>query len=69
MTEPSDPGALPRLLTPDEVADYLQVPRRTVDRWRAGDGPPFIRVGRAIRYPEPELALWLAQRSDHRHGA
>ncbi len=53
--------ALPHLLTPDEVASYLRIPRRTVDGWRQfGTGPPFVRLGRAIRYSAPELLTWIA---------
>jgi hypothetical protein len=27
-----------------------------------GDGPPYIRIGRAIRYPEEALILWMKRR-------
>jgi len=65
-TEAEDPpDELPRLLTPDELSDYLGVPIRTLDRWRSqGTGPPFVRFGRAIRYPVPRLLLWVNEQLD-----
>jgi hypothetical protein len=42
----------------DQVATYLNVPKRTLYRWRTlGYGPPGKRVGRHLRYVE-----WLLQR-------
>ena len=60
---------LPRLLTPDELSTYLQVPIRTLDRWRLHNtGPPFIRLGRAVRYPSTELAVWIANQLRDQNG-
>lgn len=54
------PADLPHLLNPEEVASYLRIPRRTVDGWRqAGSGPPYVRLGRAVRYPAPQLREWI----------
>lgn len=55
------PSTLPRLLTPDEVCAWLGVPRRTLDGWRSGrgEGPPYVKLGKAIRYPEHRLLAWL----------
>ena len=40
-----------RLLTPDDVSKVLQVPVKTLYRWRYHNtGPPAIRVGRHLRY-------------------
>jgi predicted DNA-binding transcriptional regulator AlpA len=33
----------------------------TKQRWKR-KGPPFIRIGRAVRYVETELLQWLAER-------
>jgi excisionase family DNA binding protein len=61
FADEESPNALPHLLTPDEVASYLRIPRRTVDGWRqVRTGPPFVRLGRAIRYSAPELLKWIA---------
>jgi len=52
------------LLSPAELADYLNVPIATVYRWRSrGDGPPGIRVGRHVRYRREAIERWLDERS------
>jgi excisionase family DNA binding protein len=39
------------LMTVEQVADYLNVPVKTVYRWRlTGTGPRGARVGRYVRY-------------------
>jgi excisionase family DNA binding protein len=56
---PSMIGRVP-LLTPPEVASYLQVSEKTLANWRyLGRGPAFVKVGRDIRYRESELERWL----------
>ena len=50
----------PTLLTVQELSDYTGVPIRTLDRWRlTHDGPPFISLGRHVRYPEDALLDWM----------
>ena len=52
-----------QLLTREEVADYLGVPRRTLDSWAyRGGGPPFFKVGRHTRYRIEEVGAWLEER-------
>jgi predicted DNA-binding transcriptional regulator AlpA len=51
------------LLTAKEAATRLKVS----DSWMAkarmrGDGPPYIRTGRSIRYAEAALILWTRSR-------
>lgn len=39
------------LLTPTELAQRWRISTRTLEAHRArGDGPPFIKCGRSIRY-------------------
>lgn len=53
-----------RLLTPDEVADTLQVPAATLPQWRyLGRGPKYIKVGRHVRYRVVDLERWLDEQS------
>ena len=53
-----------RLMRVDEVAAYLQVPVKTLYRWRHhGTGPGAIRVGRYLRYRRSEIAAWLNEES------
>lgn len=42
------------LLTPEQVAEQLQVSPKTLANWRSdGVGPAFLKVGKYARY-EPE---------------
>jgi predicted DNA-binding transcriptional regulator AlpA len=51
------------LLTPKEGADRLKVSLSWLAKARMrGDGPPFIRVGRSIRYSEAALQQWMKSR-------
>jgi len=51
-----------RLRTP-AAADYLGYSESTLEKKRiSGDGPPFIRLGRAIVYDTRDLDAWLASR-------
>jgi excisionase family DNA binding protein len=49
-----------RLLTTEELANYLGVPVSTLYAWRArGAGPEAIRVGRYTRYRMSAVSAWL----------
>jgi predicted DNA-binding transcriptional regulator AlpA len=51
------------LLTPKETAKRLKVSTSWLAKARMrGDGPPFIKVGRAIRYSEAALIQWMRGR-------
>lgn len=51
-----------RLRTP-AAADYLGYSESTLEKKRlTGDGPPFIRLGRAIVYDTRDLDAWLMSR-------
>jgi predicted DNA-binding transcriptional regulator AlpA len=60
-----DDLAADRLLTPRELAARLGVSTRTLEKWRyLGSGPRGIALTpRAIRYPESEVARWLAEKA------
>ncbi|WP_447975510.1 helix-turn-helix transcriptional regulator [Nitrospira sp. Kam-Ns4a] len=49
-------------MTEEQVANMLQVSRRTLQAWRIrGGGPPFAKIGaRMVRYRESDVAEWLA---------
>lgn len=52
-----------QFLTPDQVADLLQVPKGTLYGWRyKGVGPPASRVGRHLRYRRDGVLQWLRER-------
>jgi hypothetical protein len=50
----------------DRVATYLNVPKRTLYRWRnLGYGPPGKRVGRHLCYRASDVIGWFASLDDH----
>jgi predicted DNA-binding transcriptional regulator AlpA len=52
--------ALPVVLTPKEAAHRLKLSASWLAKARMrGDGPLYIRVGRAIRYTEGALLQWM----------
>ncbi|MCH7583466.1 MAG: helix-turn-helix domain-containing protein [Acidobacteria bacterium] len=54
---------LDRLLTVEELADYLGVPIATLYQWRhRREGPPGFRVGRYIRYHRNDVEQWIRDR-------
>lgn len=51
---------LDRLLTPRQLAEYLEVPVATLYAWRyAGGGPPGFRVGKHVRYRLGDVDQWI----------
>lgn len=51
------------LLTPKEAAKVLKVSLSWLAKARMrGDGPPFIRVGRSVRYALTALLQWMRSR-------
>jgi len=54
---------LPSYLTPQQVANMLQVDERTVLRWAQQDASmPVTRIGRVIRFEKAALDRWLARK-------
>ncbi len=50
-----------KLLTTKEAADRLGLSKSTLDKARlTGDGPPFAKMGAAIRYRPQDLDDWVA---------
>jgi predicted DNA-binding transcriptional regulator AlpA len=55
----SQPHYRERLLTPREAAVFLRVSESWLAKARMrGDGPPYVKIGRSIRYPEGALLQW-----------
>ena len=49
-----------RLVTTDEAAESLTVSPRTMEKWRVtGNGPPFVRLPRGVRYRVSDLREWV----------
>ncbi len=59
-----------RLLTLNQVAEYLGVPIATLYQWRhRGEGPRGIKVGGHVRVRESELERYLDAQTDSRPAA
>ena len=52
-----------RLLTVEDLAEYLDVPMATVYAWRyRRQGPPGFRVGRHLRFRWSDVERWIKDR-------
>jgi excisionase family DNA binding protein len=49
------------LLTPDEAAHLLAVPRKTILRWAASGYIPAHKLGRRWRLVRTEVDRWLVE--------
>ena len=57
------------LLDSMELAQILRVHPATIRTWRhRNQGPPFIRVGRNVRYSRGDLDDWLARNTVQPNG-
>ena len=51
------------ILTIDQAAEYLAIPKATLYTWRtrrAGFGPRAVKFGRCLRYRRSDLDAWIA---------
>jgi len=52
-----------RLLTAEELAEFLDVPIKTLYAWRyRGQGPIGFRVGKHLRYRRVDVEDWIESR-------
>ncbi|WP_376716622.1 helix-turn-helix transcriptional regulator [Microbacterium aquilitoris] len=57
-------SSLPRLLTSQQLASYLQIPLRTIEDWRLRQyGPAHIQIGKRVMYREDVVAAWIDELS------
>lgn len=69
-SDSTDHGALRDLLSPQDLADYLDVPVATVYRWNThGKGPTVVKVGRHVRYRRSDVVDWLESNAGPRTAA
>lgn len=72
MKRPSNPNRdperraelhpFPSLLTEDQVAEGLAMSSRTLQMWRLkGGGPPFVKLGAAVRYRPCDVEEWVRE--------
>lgn len=58
-----NPGWLDEAVTTTEAGRIVGFPPSTLSTWRSrGGGPPFLKIGAAVRYQRRALFEWLAAR-------
>jgi len=59
-TTQDKPTTYSAILNPDEVAQLLQIPVRTLEEWRhKKTGPPYRKLGRHVRYQLSKIMDWF----------
>lgn len=52
------------IMTVQQAATYLGLAVSTLNKWRChGGGPVFIKMGRAVRYRQPDLESFVLEMS------
>jgi predicted DNA-binding transcriptional regulator AlpA len=63
MNAPTKPGTLDPLLHPKVAATVLNVSLSWLAKARlSGTGPRYVKIGRAVRYPESSLREFIRSR-------
>lgn len=54
-----------RLLTQEELAEYLGLSKPTLQRWRReGYGPKYLRIGKHVYYKEVDVLAWIEEQRE-----
>jgi excisionase family DNA binding protein len=64
MSTTTDTSLEGRILTIDQAAAYLSIPKATLYTWRtrrAGFGPRAVKLGGCLRYRRSDLDAWVAE--------
>lgn len=74
-SRPSEPveatavaSALGEILTPDEVAGYLKISKKTVYKIVRSGTLPAFKAGKHWRVRRADLGAWIARRAQERGG-
>lgn len=68
MSSAIDSTQSPAVLTIDQAAAYVAIPKATLYTWRtrrSGLGPRAIKVGGCLRYRRADLDAWLEEHVEH----
>lgn len=50
--------------TREQAAVFLALQPQTLAAWTSrGEGPPYIKVGRSVRYRKSDIEAWLESRT------
>jgi excisionase family DNA binding protein len=53
------------LISVDELAAYLGLPKQTIYDWRvSGKGPKGYRIGKHLRFAVSDVRAWVEQQRD-----
>lgn len=53
--------------TPDQLAEELGIPVRTIYAWRTKNlGPRGHKIGKHVRFKRADVETWLEQQADRR---
>lgn len=64
MNAPARANTIEALLHPQDAAKALGVSTSWLAKARlTGDGPSFVKIGRAVRYPESSLRDYIRSRT------
>ncbi len=59
-----------RFMDEKQLCAELGISSVTATKWRAKvEGPPFIKIGRLVRYQRTDVELWLQSRTIGRRAA
>ena len=59
----------PEILTPNEVAEFLRVSRRTINNLVATEAIPFVRIGRrVVRFKRHAVTKWFREQNTQKKG-
>lgn len=54
---------MPKLLTVNEAAEFLQVSRATIYNLINQKNLPFVKIGRSTRFSESALLNWIEEQN------
>ena len=64
MTTAQNDNISNELLDEKRLCAELGISRVTATKWRRrADGPPFVKIGRLVRYRRADLDAWIASRT------
>jgi len=52
-----------KLLTPDQIAEYLGVRKSTIYQWTHEGYIPYVKLGKFVRFKEHEVKDWILAHS------
>lgn len=62
MSQSNATTTVPKLLSVEDLAAWLDIPKQTIYEWNcARKGPKRLRLGRHIRYRAEDVLTWLNQ--------